>query len=106
MGYIGTKHFLKKDELWAGLVGCLGLTFGLLMETTLLIIRTNRPQPLHERYPELFDKKIWGKGGMGPMAAAAAIMGKTGRVNPAVKQPDRDVQQPAKSIGPGINQGK
>ena len=35
------------------------------METTLLIIRTNRPQPLHERFPMLFDTKIWGPGGTG-----------------------------------------
>ena len=60
-------------------MGCLGLTFGLLMETTLLIIRTNRPQPLHEKYPELFDKKIWVKGGTGPTVGktVAAVMGNT-----------------------------
>ena len=45
------------------------MTFGLLMETTLLIIRTNRPQPLHERVPMLLDMKTWGPGGSGPSGA-------------------------------------
>ncbi len=35
-----------------------------------------RPEPLEERYPELFDKQLWGKGGTGavrqPAAAASA----------------------------------
>ena len=62
----------------AGLVGCLALTFGLLMETTLLIIRTNRPEPLHERFPELFDKKIWGLGGTGPIPATGRMPAVTG----------------------------
>lgn len=39
----------------AGLCGAAGLTCGLLLETTLLIIRTNRPEPLEERMPDLFD---------------------------------------------------
>jgi len=42
--------------LQAGLFGCLGLTFGLLVEVLLLIIRTNRPASSPEgRYPELFN---------------------------------------------------
>jgi hypothetical protein len=61
--------FLVCSCYQAGLVGILGLTFGLLLETTLLIIRTNRPQPLHERFPTLFDKKIWGPVGTRPPGA-------------------------------------
>ncbi|GAX85060.1 hypothetical protein CEUSTIGMA_g12480.t1 [Chlamydomonas eustigma] len=60
LAYLGSKHFLGSDELWAGLFGCLALTFGLLMETVLYMIRSNRPQPLHERFPELFEEKLWG----------------------------------------------
>ena len=42
--------------LQAGLLGVLGLSFGMLMETVLLIIRTNRPdKSLEDRFPELFD---------------------------------------------------
>jgi hypothetical protein len=36
------------DRLQAGLLGSLGLGCGLIMETVLLIIRTNRPKPLEE----------------------------------------------------------
>jgi hypothetical protein len=32
----------------------------MLLETWLLIIRTNMPTPLEERYPHLFDPKVWG----------------------------------------------
>lgn len=38
----------------AGLAGALGLTFGLLLETVLLITRSNMPEPLEDRYPHLF----------------------------------------------------
>ena len=65
----GMTFFLVCSCYQAGLVGILGLTFGLLLETTLLIIRTNRPQPLHERFPTLFDKKIWGPAGIRPLGA-------------------------------------
>jgi hypothetical protein len=41
--------------LQAGLFGSLGLTAGLLLETSLLIIRSNLPVPLHKRFPELFE---------------------------------------------------
>ncbi|GLI64005.1 hypothetical protein VaNZ11_007159 [Volvox africanus] len=56
LAYYGSKLYLSYDELWAGLLGALGLTAGLLLETLLLIIRSNRPAPLEERMPELFDK--------------------------------------------------
>ncbi|KXZ47022.1 hypothetical protein GPECTOR_38g259 [Gonium pectorale] len=55
VAFYGTKFYLGYDDRWAGLSGALGLTAGLLLETTLLIIRTNRPVPLEERMPELFD---------------------------------------------------
>ncbi|GLC59731.1 hypothetical protein PLESTB_001527500 [Pleodorina starrii] len=55
VAYYGSKFYLSYDELWAGLAGALGLTVGLLLETLLLIIRSNRLVPLEERMPELFD---------------------------------------------------
>mmetsp|Transcript_10348 Transcript_10348/g.25723 ORF Transcript_10348/g.25723 Transcript_10348/m.25723 type:complete len:263 (-) Transcript_10348:323-1111(-) len=62
LGYYGSKQFLGYDELWAGLLGVLGLSFGMLMETVLLIIRTNRPEKsLEDRFPELFDPARWNK---------------------------------------------
>ena len=76
----------------AGLVGCLALTFGLLMETTLLIIRTNRPEPLHERFPELFDKKIWGLGGTGPIPATGRVPAAGGGMKPILKASGNQVQ--------------
>lgn len=42
----------------AGLLGVVGLTTGLLVETLLLIIRSNRPVPLEDRMPHLFDAKV------------------------------------------------
>ncbi len=42
-------------RIQAGLAGALGLTAGLLLETFLLIIRSNRPEPLEDRMPHLFD---------------------------------------------------
>lgn len=56
VAYYGTKMWFKYDELWAGLAGAVGLTLGLLVETGLLIIRSNRPEPLEDRMPHLFDK--------------------------------------------------
>ncbi|GIL71870.1 hypothetical protein Vretimale_672 [Volvox reticuliferus] len=56
LAYYGSKLYLSYDELWAGMLGALGLTAGLLLETLLLIVRSNRPVPLEERMPELFDK--------------------------------------------------
>lgn len=44
--------------LQAGLLGVVGMSVGLLAETLLLIIRTNRPEKsLEDRFPELFDPK-------------------------------------------------
>eukprot|EP00955_Chlamydomonas_euryale_P069086 360328-Chlamydomonas_euryale.AAC.11 len=40
----------------AGLSGAIGLTFGLLLETLLLILRSNMPPPLRKQYPHLFVK--------------------------------------------------
>lgn len=42
------------------------MAFGLVMETTLLIIRTNRPdKTIEERFPELVDPARWGGKGKG-----------------------------------------
>ncbi|GIL71871.1 hypothetical protein Vretifemale_2332 [Volvox reticuliferus] len=49
LAYYGSKLYLSYDELWAGMLGALGLTAGLLLETLLLIVRSNRPVPLEER---------------------------------------------------------
>jgi hypothetical protein len=43
--------------LQAGVLGALGLAAGLLLETTLLIIRTNMPVPLDQKYAHLMDKR-------------------------------------------------
>lgn len=40
----------------AAVCGCVGLVCGLLLETTLLILRTNMPQPLDQKYAHLLDK--------------------------------------------------
>ncbi|GFH09549.1 predicted protein [Haematococcus lacustris] len=61
LGYIGGKQLLHADELWAGLLAALGLTLGLLLETLLLIVRCNMPQRLEDRYPQLFDPKVYNK---------------------------------------------
>lgn len=55
--YAGKVSF--KSDAWAGLGGALGLTFGMLLETLLLIIRSNRPAPLEERMPHLTDPQRW-----------------------------------------------
>lgn len=44
----------------AVLCGCVGLVCGLLLETTLLILRTNMPVPLDKKYAHLLDKS-WDK---------------------------------------------
>lgn len=41
----------------AAIMGAAGLAAGLLLETTLLIIRTNLPAPLEDKYAHLLDKK-------------------------------------------------
>jgi hypothetical protein len=41
-----------------GLGGALGLSFGMLLETSLLILRSNRPAPLSERMPHLTDPHL------------------------------------------------
>lgn len=41
--------------LQAAAGGAVGMTLAMLLETTLLIIRTNRPTPLSERMPYLTD---------------------------------------------------
>jgi hypothetical protein len=43
--------------LQAGVLGALGLAAGLLLETALLIIRTNMPEPLDNKYAHLLDKR-------------------------------------------------
>mmetsp|Transcript_5349 Transcript_5349/g.11701 ORF Transcript_5349/g.11701 Transcript_5349/m.11701 type:complete len:259 (-) Transcript_5349:407-1183(-) len=63
LGYVPAKYLFKLSETWAGMLGALGLTVGLLLETVLLIIRSNMPKPLHQKYPELFDTKLWGPNG-------------------------------------------
>mmetsp|Transcript_24277 Transcript_24277/g.43488 ORF Transcript_24277/g.43488 Transcript_24277/m.43488 type:complete len:250 (-) Transcript_24277:466-1215(-) len=56
--YYGAKWYLHLNELWCGLSGVLGLSVALVVETLLLIIRTNRPEKtLEERMPDLFDPK-------------------------------------------------
>lgn len=42
----------------AGLLGALGLTAGMLLETVLLIVRSNLPPPLEKKFPHLFDPKV------------------------------------------------
>ncbi|PNW77486.1 hypothetical protein CHLRE_10g438750v5 [Chlamydomonas reinhardtii] len=54
--FYGTKIWFGWDPLWSGMAGAVGLTCGLLIETVLLIIRTNRFTSLEDRMPELFDK--------------------------------------------------
>eukprot|EP00798_Chlamydomonas_sp_ICE-L_P028852 gene28852-32039_t len=61
--YYGSKEYLGFDELHAGLLGVLGIAFGMFLETMLLIIRSNRMTPLEEKYPVLYDEKLWAKGG-------------------------------------------
>lgn len=58
----------------------MGLTFGMLMETVLLIIRTNRPDvSVDEKYAHLLDPKIWdAKGDLKQKAAAAAAAQRSG----------------------------
>jgi hypothetical protein len=46
--------------LQAAVFSALGLAAGLLLETTLLIIRTNMPVPLDKKYAHLLDKR-WDK---------------------------------------------
>lgn len=58
----------------SGLAGALGMTFGLLLETALLIVRTNMPRPLHERYPHLFPE-LKKKKHMPPKIAGVPIVG-------------------------------
>ncbi|KAL6756008.1 hypothetical protein V8C86DRAFT_1829832 [Haematococcus lacustris] len=72
LGYIGGKQLLHADELWAGLLAALGLTLGLLLETLLLIVRCNMPQRLEDRYPQLFDPKVYNKRPKVQTAAAMA----------------------------------
>lgn len=40
----------------AALCGCVGLVCGLLLETTLLMLRMNMPAPLDKKYGHLMDK--------------------------------------------------
>ncbi|KAG2448812.1 hypothetical protein HYH02_006163 [Chlamydomonas schloesseri] len=54
--YYGTKIWFGWDALWSGMAGVVGLTCGLLIETILLIIRTNRFTTIEDKMPELFDK--------------------------------------------------
>ncbi|KAG2432918.1 hypothetical protein HXX76_008648 [Chlamydomonas incerta] len=54
--FYGTKIWFGWDPLWSGLAGAVGLACGLIIETVLLIIRTNRFTTIEERMPELFDK--------------------------------------------------
>jgi hypothetical protein len=46
--------------LQAAVFSALGLAAGLLLETALLIIRTNMPVPLDQKYAHLLDKR-WDK---------------------------------------------
>jgi hypothetical protein len=41
--------------LQAAIGGALGMSVAMLLETTLLIIRSNRPEPLEDRMPHLTD---------------------------------------------------
>lgn len=51
------------------MIGALGLTAGLLLEATLLIIRSNMPAPLDQKYSHLLDKR-WDNKGQQTEAAA------------------------------------
>eukprot|EP00879_Flechtneria_rotunda_P012588 GHRR01013145.1.p1 GENE.GHRR01013145.1~~GHRR01013145.1.p1 ORF type:complete len:179 (+),score=83.48 GHRR01013145.1:1660-2196(+) len=55
LGYFGAR-FLTRNKTWAALCGVVGLTAGLLLETALLILRTNMPQPLEQKYKHLLEK--------------------------------------------------
>lgn len=61
LGYYGGR-LIFKDEAWAAMIGALGLTAGLLLEATLLIIRSNMPAPLDQKYSHLLDKRWDNKG--------------------------------------------
>lgn len=56
LGYYAGRLLLNSNT-WAGVLGALGLAAGLLLETALLIIRTNMPVPLDQKYAHLLDKK-------------------------------------------------
>ncbi|KAF6254542.1 hypothetical protein COO60DRAFT_312342 [Scenedesmus sp. NREL 46B-D3] len=59
LGYYAGRLLLNSNA-WAAVLGALGLAAGLLLETSLLIIRTNMPVPLDQKYAHLLDKR-WDK---------------------------------------------
>eukprot|EP00878_Enallax_costatus_P010619 GHUV01011094.1.p1 GENE.GHUV01011094.1~~GHUV01011094.1.p1 ORF type:complete len:223 (+),score=70.68 GHUV01011094.1:275-943(+) len=59
LGYYGGR-FLTRSDAWGAMMGALGLAAGLLLETTLLIMRTNMPAPVDQKYAHLLDKR-WDK---------------------------------------------
>eukprot|EP00775_Hariotina_reticulata_P013375 gene13375-13502_t len=51
--YYAGRFLMPENKTLAALLGALGLTAGLLLETTLLIIRQNMPEPLNKKYAHL-----------------------------------------------------
>lgn len=68
----------------AALMGSLGLAAGLLLETTLLIMRTNMPTPIDTKYSHLLDKR-WDA----PQSAAAENSQQLTRVKGRLQQSSR-----------------
>jgi hypothetical protein len=58
--------------LQAAVGGALGMSFGLLLETSLLIIRANRPPPVEESIPHMVNSKQQRTAKAGAAGAAAA----------------------------------
>lgn len=74
LGFYGARMRTGSDA-WAAAGGSLGMAAALLLETALLIVRTNLPEPLERRYAHLLppDRRAeWLRRDAARLAAAAA----------------------------------
>ncbi|MEW5304294.1 MAG: hypothetical protein WDW38_011068 [Sanguina aurantia] len=100
VAYYGSKMYLGASETMAGLGGVLGISFALVLETTLLIIRTNRLVPLEESMPELFDPAVYNKAYVKAAAAAkgsstlkSATSANSVQIDPPVKSRSKQAKK-------------
>lgn len=56
LGFYGGK-FMFGSDTWAAVLGALGVAAALLLETSLLIIRSNLPEPLEKKYGHLMTAR-------------------------------------------------
>lgn len=98
MGYYAGR-FLNQNELWATLWGVAGMASALLLETTLLIIRTNRPEPLAKRFPHLTDPHLYHAAQESRRKARAAMSAMTQDNSPLVFEKQSSGRHPAQDTG-------